>query len=169
MHPKKRGRLRVVYDCSARFQATSLNDRVHQGPDLINKLVGVLIRFRQHPITMMADIQGMFNQTGRRFNQTDSTVDNIHNICHVVKLKERRKYLLQCFMYKRAAADLSLRRSSRSTRADDKLNMQNKRAKSTTYQRSPIYRGIDIWNNLSRDIQLCESIIQFKKCVKPMV
>ena len=99
----------------------------------------------------------------------DSNVDNIHNICHVVKLKERRKYLLQCFMYKRAAADLSLRRSSCRTRADDKLNMQNKRANSTTYQRSPIYRGIDVWNNLSRDIQLCESIIQFKKRVKPMV
>ena len=99
----------------------------------------------------------------------DSNVDNIHNICHVVKLKERRKYLLQCFMYKRAAADPTLRRSSRRTRADDKLKMQNKRANSTTYQRSPIYRGIDVWNNLSRHTQLCENIIQFKKCVKPMV
>ena len=99
----------------------------------------------------------------------DSNVDNIHNACHVVKLKGRRKYLLQCFMYKRAAADPTLRRGFRRTRADDKLNMQNKRANSTTYQRSPLYRGIDVWNKLSCDIQLCESIIQFKKRVKPMV
>ena len=62
----------------------------------------------------------------------DSNVDNIHNICHVAKLKEKRKYLLECFMYKRAAAVPTLRRSSRRTRADDKLNMQNKRANSTT-------------------------------------
>ena len=99
----------------------------------------------------------------------DSNVDNIHNACHVVKLKGRRKYLLQCFMYKCAAADPTLRRGFRRTRADDKLIMQNNRDNSATYQRSPLYRGIDVWNKLSCDIQLCESIIRFKKCVKPMV
>ena len=99
----------------------------------------------------------------------DSNVDNIHNACHVVKLKGRRKYLIQCFMYKRAAADPTLRCGFRRTRADDELIMQNKRANSATYQRSPLYRGIDVWNKLNCDIQLCESIIQFKKCVKPMV
>ena len=70
----------------------------------------------------------------------DSNVDNIHNACHVVKLKGRRKYLIQCFMYKRAAADPTLRCGFRRTRADDKLIMQNKRANSATYQRSPLYR-----------------------------
>ena len=40
----------------------SLNDKVHQGPVLTNSLVGVLFRFRQEPIALMADIQGMFNQ-----------------------------------------------------------------------------------------------------------
>ena len=46
-HPRKPGKLRVVFDCSARYQGTSLNDRVHKGPDLTNKLVGVLLMFRQ--------------------------------------------------------------------------------------------------------------------------
>lgn len=33
-----------------------------QGPDLTNKLIGVMLRLRQHPITLMTDIEGMFHQ-----------------------------------------------------------------------------------------------------------
>jgi len=39
-----------------------LNDRLLQGPDLTNNLVGVLIRFRQKPIALVADIKSMFSQ-----------------------------------------------------------------------------------------------------------
>ena len=44
-HPKKPGKLRVVFDCSARYQATSLNDHLLPGPDWMNKRNGILIRF----------------------------------------------------------------------------------------------------------------------------
>lgn len=43
-HPKKPGKVRVVFDCAAKHQGVSLNDKVHQGPDVTNKLVGVLQR-----------------------------------------------------------------------------------------------------------------------------
>lgn len=61
-HPRKPDKCRLVYDCSAKYRGVSLNDKVHQGPDLTNSLVGVLLRFRQEPIALMADIQAMFNQ-----------------------------------------------------------------------------------------------------------
>ncbi|KAK0155320.1 hypothetical protein N1851_002329 [Merluccius polli] len=32
------------------------------GPDMLNNLIGVLIRFRQHPISLMCDIEKMFHQ-----------------------------------------------------------------------------------------------------------
>ena len=49
--------------CSkARYDGVSLNDCVFQGPDLTNKLVGVLIRFRQEHVAIMADIEAMFCQ-----------------------------------------------------------------------------------------------------------
>ena len=33
-----------------------------QGPDLTNKLVGVLLRLRLHPVAVMADVEAMFHQ-----------------------------------------------------------------------------------------------------------
>ena len=61
-HPKKPEKIRVVFDCSAKFCGTSLNDQLLQGPDLTNSLVGVLTRFRQEPVAFMADIEAMFYQ-----------------------------------------------------------------------------------------------------------
>ena len=60
-HPKK-GKIRVVFDCSAKFQGQSLNDTLLTGPDLTNSLVGVLTRFRQEQHAFMADIESMFYQ-----------------------------------------------------------------------------------------------------------
>ena len=56
-HPQKPDKVRVVFDCSAKFQGTSLNDQLLQGPDLTNTLVGVLTRFRQEQIAFMSDIE----------------------------------------------------------------------------------------------------------------
>ena len=62
VHPQKPEKIRVVFDCAARFQNTSLNDQLLQGPDLTNSLVGVLLRFRQERIGISADIEKMFHQ-----------------------------------------------------------------------------------------------------------
>jgi len=61
-HPKKPDKLRVVFDCSARYRGNSLNDHLLSGPDLTNNLLGVLCRFRRYPIAVMCDIEKMFHQ-----------------------------------------------------------------------------------------------------------
>ena len=61
-HPQKPDKVRVVFDCAAEYGGTSLNKELLQGPDLTNSLVGVLTRFRQGPVAMMADIEAMFHQ-----------------------------------------------------------------------------------------------------------
>ena len=53
---------RIVFDCAAEHHGTSLNNKVLPGPDLTNRLVGVLNRFRLHPVAIMADIEAMFHQ-----------------------------------------------------------------------------------------------------------
>lgn len=62
VHPQKPDKTRVVFDCAAKFKGVSLNDRVLQGPDLTNSLVGVLTRFRKESVAFMADIESMFFQ-----------------------------------------------------------------------------------------------------------
>ena len=62
LHPRKPGKVRRVGDVAARYQGTSLNDCLSSGPDLLNSLVGVLMRFRQELIAVSADIKAMFNQ-----------------------------------------------------------------------------------------------------------
>ena len=62
INPRKPGKVRVVFDCAAKFKGTSLNDQLLQGPDLMNSIVGVLMRFRQELVALIADIEAMFHQ-----------------------------------------------------------------------------------------------------------
>ena len=61
-NPQKPGKVRVVFDCSAKQYGTSLNDQLLQGPDLTNSLVGVLSRFREDKVALMSDVEAMFHQ-----------------------------------------------------------------------------------------------------------
>ncbi|KAK3886574.1 hypothetical protein Pcinc_009223 [Petrolisthes cinctipes] len=61
-HPHKPDKIRVVFDCAARFKGISLNYSLLQGPDLTNPLLEVLIRFRQGYYAFTADIESMFYQ-----------------------------------------------------------------------------------------------------------
>ena len=44
-HKDKHGKVRVVFDCSAKFEGICLNDCPYQGPDLTNNLLDVLLQF----------------------------------------------------------------------------------------------------------------------------
>ena len=57
-YDQKKKKIRVVFDCSSKYQGRS--DELLQGLDLANQLLGVLIRFRQHSIATMGDIESMF-------------------------------------------------------------------------------------------------------------
>ncbi|XP_067301419.1 uncharacterized protein [Pseudorasbora parva] len=61
-HPKKPDKIRVVFDCSAKYDGIALNDHLLTGPDLTNGLTGVLCRFRKHPVALMCDIEKMFHR-----------------------------------------------------------------------------------------------------------
>ena len=61
-HPRKPNKIRVVFDCAAKHNGVSLNSKLLQGPDLMNSLFGVLLRFREEDIALMADIESMFYQ-----------------------------------------------------------------------------------------------------------
>ena len=61
-NPNKPGKLRFVFDAAAKAGAVSFNDALLPGPDLLNSLIGVLMKFRQHAIAFGADVKEMFHQ-----------------------------------------------------------------------------------------------------------
>ena len=60
-HPKKPEQIRVVIDSSTEYQGKSFSREWLTGPDLMNSLVGVLIRFRREDVAAMCDVEQMFH------------------------------------------------------------------------------------------------------------
>lgn len=62
VYHRKKEKIRIVFDCAARYKDVCLNDFLLQGPDQLNRLTGVLCRFRKENVAIMADIKAMFYQ-----------------------------------------------------------------------------------------------------------
>ena len=60
--PSKPGKICVVFDCSAEYQGRSINKELLSGPDLTNQIIGVLTRFCEEKIAIMADIEAMYHE-----------------------------------------------------------------------------------------------------------
>ena len=54
--------VRIVFNSSASFQGHILNDNWLKGPDLLNNILGVLIRFRESDIAVIGDISKMYHR-----------------------------------------------------------------------------------------------------------
>ena len=60
LNQKKPGKIRLVFDAAAKTNGVCLNDQLEAGPNLLQSLPGVLVRFRQHAVAVKADIKDMF-------------------------------------------------------------------------------------------------------------
>ena len=70
-NPNKPCKVRRVENAASKFRGQSLNTDLLTGPDLLNSFFGVLMRFRENQIAVLADIEGMFMQIA--INQTDQS------------------------------------------------------------------------------------------------
>ena len=63
-------KFRIVFDVAADSNGNSLNKALLIGPDLLNSLMGVLMRFRYYRVAFSADIEVMYHQV--RVNPDDA-------------------------------------------------------------------------------------------------
>ena len=90
VNPNKPGKLRVAYDAGAQHRNTSLTQNLIKGPDFLNNLVGVLMRFRKGKIAATSDIQQMFHQI--RVRKSDQ--DALRFVCRESQLKPMEDYIM---------------------------------------------------------------------------
>ena len=57
----KPGKFRICQDAASKVKGVHLNGQLCGGPDLLNSLVGVLMRFRRHKVAVSADIKNFFH------------------------------------------------------------------------------------------------------------
>ena len=53
--------VRIVFNSSASYKGHSLNDYWYKGPDLLNNLFGVILRFREKEVAVVGDIFKMYH------------------------------------------------------------------------------------------------------------
>ena len=66
VNPNKPGKVRRVANAAAKFRGQSLNSILITRPDLLNNLVGILLSFRENPVAILSDIEGMLMQIAIR-------------------------------------------------------------------------------------------------------
>ena len=59
---KKSTPVRIVFNSSATYQGSRLNDYWKKGPDLLNSLFGVVLRFREREVAISGDISKMYHR-----------------------------------------------------------------------------------------------------------
>ena len=60
----KPNKIRIVFDAAVEHDGMSLNKALLTGPDLLNNLTGILLRFRSHEVGIATDIEAMYHQVG---------------------------------------------------------------------------------------------------------
>lgn len=63
IRPEKRSTpVRIVFNSSSAYQGHKLNDYWMKGPDLLNNIFGVVLRFREKSVAVMGDISKMYHR-----------------------------------------------------------------------------------------------------------
>ena len=62
----KPGKVRRVANAASKYKNESLNSNLLAGPDLLANLLELFLRFREHAVGVLADIEGMFMQIAIR-------------------------------------------------------------------------------------------------------
>ena len=83
-------------------------------------------------------------------------------------LRYRRNNQLLSFMFMMSGIkeNINCRRPTITLRNSNKIKFKEKLTVKTLIQKSPMYRGIHLWNELPEDIQRSDNLRKFKRAIK---
>ena len=84
--------VRIVFNSSANYMGHVLNDYWAKGPDLLNNILAVLIRFREQRVAFIGDIKKMYHTVG-----TEELDQHTHRFLwrDMEKMREPDTYVIQ--------------------------------------------------------------------------
>ena len=99
-------------------------------------------------------------------NPRDITRDALHLQCKVQTLIKRRDTQLLMHIYKlsKSVDNLVIRDRVR-TRGDSKVKFKTRRVKLQVIKKSPLYRGLILWDSLEHTVQKLATRQAFKTCI----
>ena len=68
----KPSKVRVLFHAAVKFDKTCLNEKLLKGPDYLDNLIGILLRFRPEPYAVILDIEKMHHQIMEAENDQDA-------------------------------------------------------------------------------------------------
>ena len=93
------------------------------------------------------------------------SIEKLHNRYKVLSLEQRMRKQLLWLMYLVSKEDNVLNVPVRLTRNAEKVVFKVPTRITPKYEKSPFYLGTTLWNELSRDIQMANSVWEFKSAV----
>ena len=100
-------------------------------------------------------------------NPRDITQEELHERCKMPKLTMRRDCQLLLHMHKLSKVDNNIVISENPrTRAENKVRFKAMRSKLQVIKKSPLHRGIVLWNSLDLDVQKIECRHKFKTAIE---
>lgn len=102
------------------------------------------------------------------FREQNLTIQELHRMANLATLEIRSKFQLLCLMYRRSyeRKKYPMVSPARTTRTNEKLKFNIPRPTNEKFKLFPLYRGSLLWDQLSPDVQKCESYLAYKMRVK---
>ena len=91
----------------------------------------------------------------------------LHEKCKILSLKQRMQKQLLWLMYVISRERENIQVTHRNTRAADKVVFKVPNRIFPIYLHSPYYQGTNLWNTLTKDIQVKDPVFAFKKAIEP--
>ena len=87
-------KVRPVMDCALKYRGKSLNDAINPGPNMLNDLVDVLLRFRAKPVAISTDIKDMYLKIGM-----PKSAHNFHRVLWLDHQEKIKHYAFTCLVF----------------------------------------------------------------------